>query len=176
MNTGPVRARRLVIAGVAVMYGVAGCATDGREGLAETGGVAMDGEQAVVLHVVDGDTFDVELSGGSTERIRLPQVDAPELDECGYSASFAAMEELISGETVGLVRTESGPDRDAHGRLLRATRMSGDDIGQLLVRDGLARWVPRYADEDSRLARTYQDAEDQAREEGAGSWSACKWQ
>jgi endonuclease YncB( thermonuclease family) len=85
------------------------------------------------------------------------------------------MEELISGETVGLVRTESGPDRDAHGRLLRATRMAGQDIGQLLIRDGLARWVPRYADEDSRLARMYQDAEEQAREVGVGSWSVCTW-
>lgn len=176
MSNGPVRARRLMIAVVAIVCLLAGCATGGREGRAETGGAAMDGEQAVVLHVVDGDTFDVELPGGSTERIRLPQVDAPELDECGYSESFAAMEELISGETVGLVGTESGPDRDVHGRLLRATRMAGQDIGQLLIRDGLARWVPRYAHEDSRLARMYQDAEDQAREEGAGSWSVCTWQ
>jgi endonuclease YncB( thermonuclease family) len=175
MNTGPVRARRLVIAVVAVMYGVAGCATDGREGLAETGGVAMDGERAVVLHVVDGDTFDVELSGGSTERIRLPQVDAPELDECGYGESSAALEELISTETVRLVRTESGPDRDSHGRLLRATRLAGEDIGQLLVRDGLARWVSRFVDEDSRLAKMYEQAEHQARAMGAGFWSACGW-
>ncbi|HSJ62126.1 MAG TPA: hypothetical protein VK895_12900, partial [Jiangellaceae bacterium] len=102
MSNGPVRARRLMIAVVAIVCLLAGCATGGREGRAETGGAAMDGEQAVVLHVVDGDTFDVELPGGSTERVRLPQVDAPELDECGYLESFAAMEELISGETVGL--------------------------------------------------------------------------
>lgn len=175
MNTGPMRVRRLVIAVLAITYLVAGCATDGREGSSAPGGVALDGEQAVVLHVVDGDTFDVELSGGSTERVRLPQVNAPELDECGYAASSAALGELISGETVHLMRTESGPDRDAHGRLLRATRLAGEDIGRLLVRDGLARWVRRYADEDSRLAQVYEEAEHRARDEGAGFWSACGW-
>jgi micrococcal nuclease len=169
------RARRLVIVALAMTLPAAGCATDGRAGPSEPGAVAMDGEQAVVVHVVDGDTFDVELSGGSTERVRLPQVDAPELDECGYGESSAALEELISGETVRLVRTESGPDRDSHGRLLRATTQAGEDIGQLLVRDGLARWVSRFVDEDSRLAKMYEQAEHQARAMGAGFWSACGW-
>jgi endonuclease YncB( thermonuclease family) len=85
------------------------------------------------------------------------------------------LEELISGETVRLVRTESGPDRDSHGRLLRATTQAGEDIGQLLVRDGLARWVSRFVDEDSRLAKMYEQAEHQARAMGAGFWSACGW-
>lgn len=49
------------------------------------------------------------------------------------------------------------------------------DVGQLLVRAGLARWVPRYADEDPRLAAMYEDAERQARDGGAGLWSSCGW-
>ncbi|HEX6335879.1 MAG TPA: thermonuclease family protein [Jiangellaceae bacterium] len=169
------RTGRLVIAVVAMTCLVAGCATATRDGSSEPGGVAMDGEQAVVLHVVDGDTFDVELSGGSTERVRLPQIDAPELDECGYAESSAALEELVWGETVRLAQTESGPGRDDHGRLLRATWLVGKDVGLLLVRDGLARWLSRYADEDSRLAQMYEQAERQARDEGAGLWSACGW-
>lgn len=169
------RARRLVIVALAMTFLTAGCATDGRAGPSDPRAVEAVGQHAVVVLVVDGDTFDVELPGGSTERVRLPQVDAPELDECGYGESSAALEELISTETVRLVRTESGPDRDSHGRLLRATRLAGEDIGQLLVRDGLARWVSRYADEDSRLAKMYEQAEHQARAVGAGFWSACGW-
>jgi micrococcal nuclease len=169
------RARRLVIVALSMTFLAAGCAPDGPASPSDPGAVATDGEQAVVVRVVDGDTFDVELSGGSTARVRLPQVDAPEVGECGYGESSAALDELISRDPVRLVRTESGPDRDSHGRLLRATRLAGEDIGQLLVRDGLARWVSRYADEDSRLAKMYEQAEHRARAVGAGFWSACGW-
>src|SRR5919106_2549036 len=68
------------------------------------------GEQATVVYVVDGDTFDVELAGGTTERVRSPQIDTPEMDECGYTKSAAILEELILGETVRLVPTAHGPD------------------------------------------------------------------
>lgn len=132
-------------------------------------------QEAVVVHVVDGDTFDVELAGGAAERVRSPQIDTPEIDECGYAESTATLEELILGETVQLVPTSSGPNRDAHGRLLRAAEVDGDDVGQLLVRAGLARWVPRHADEDARLAAMYEAAEQQARDDGAGFWSSCGW-
>lgn len=133
------------------------------------------GEEATVVHVVDGDTFDVSLPGGTTERVRSPQIDTPEIDECGYAESTVTLEELILGETVRLVPTESGPNRDPHGRLLRVAELDGDDVGQLLVRAGLARWAPRYADEDPRLAAMYEDAERRARDEGAGFWSSCGW-
>lgn len=133
-------------------------------------------EEATVVHVVDGDTFDAEFPDGDIERIRPPQIDAPEVDECGYETSGAALEELILGETVDLVPTEHGPGEDPHGRLLRAAEVDGDDVGQLLVRSGLARWVPQYADEDQRLAAMYESAEDHARGESAGLWSSCGWQ
>lgn len=133
------------------------------------------GEEATVVHVVDGDTFDGEPPGGSVERIRIPQIDTPELDECGYDTSSAALEELILGETVELLPTEHGPDEDPYGRLLRAAEVDGDDVGRLLVRAGLARWVPRYADEDPRLADMYEDAEQHARDQSAGLWSTCDW-
>ena len=170
------RAPRLVIAAAAVICFTAGCAADGQQGSTLPTGMAASGdEQAVVVYVVDGDTFDVERSSGSTERVRLPQVDAPEMDECGYTASSAALDELIGDATVQLLRTESGPDRDGHGRLLRAARVAGEDVGRLLVRDGFARREPQYADEDPHLAQIYGQAEQRAREEGTGLWSACDW-
>ncbi|HEU4404070.1 MAG TPA: thermonuclease family protein [Polyangiaceae bacterium] len=171
---------RLILTALVVMLAGGGCAVDSREpsaAVAEAGleSSATDGEEALVVHVVDGDTFDVELSVGTTERVRLPQVDTPELEACGYAESAEALDELVLGATVRLVPTESGPDRDSHGRLLRAAELDGDDVGRVLVRDGLARWVSRYADEDPRLAEIYEEAERRAREEAAGLWSSCRW-
>lgn len=145
---------------------VAGCAAAERQ--------AAD-KAATVVHVVDGDTFDVEFADGTVERVRPPQIDTPEVDECGYEESSAALQELVLGEDVALFPTEHGPDQDPHGRLLRAAEVDGEDVGRLLVRAGLARWVPRYADEDPRLAASYETAEQRAREDGVGFWSSCGW-
>jgi micrococcal nuclease len=159
-----------------VVVSLLGCSPDGSEPSAATAEAEqLSGEEATVVHVIDGDTFDVTLPGGTTERVRLPQIDTPEVDECGYAEPTATLEELILGETVRLVPTASGPNRDDYGRLLRAAELDGDEVGQLLVRAGLARWVPHYADEDSRLAAMYEDAERQARDEGGGLWSSCDW-
>ncbi|NEE03775.1 thermonuclease family protein [Phytoactinopolyspora halotolerans] len=134
-----------------------------------------DGDYAVVVYVVDGDTFDVELADGTVERIRPPQVDTPERGECGFDEATRVTEELVLGEPVELFRTSDGPDRDPYDRLLRAVEVDGDDVGAILVRSGAARWVPRYADEDPRLAAMYQAAEAQARNELIGFWSGCGW-
>lgn len=130
---------------------------------------------ATVIHVVDGDTFDVEFTDGAVERIRPPQIDAPEIGECGYEEANIELEDLILGAVVRLVPTTDGPDRDSHGRLLRVVELDGTDVGELLVRAGLARWVPRYAHEDRELAASYEAAEERAREIAAGLWSACGW-
>lgn len=133
------------------------------------------GEEVTVVNVVDGDTFDVRLADGGVVRVRPPQFDAPEIDECGYSAATARLEALILGRSVRLYPTEEGPDRDRHGRLLRAAEIDGEDVGRLMVQDGYARWLSRFAHEDLRLAAMYQAAEDGARQRSAGLWSDCGW-
>lgn len=130
---------------------------------------------AVVVHVVDGDTLDVEMPDGTIERVRPPQIDTPEAGECGYDAATTALEALIMGRKVWLVPTEHGPDRDEHSRLLRAVEIGGLDVGERLLEEGFARWVPHYADEDSRLAGIYEAAENAARTGSAGFWSECEW-
>jgi endonuclease YncB( thermonuclease family) len=154
---------------VLVTVVAAACSPAG-ERQAETAAAA-----ATVIEVVDGDTFDVEFLDGAVERVRPPQIDAPEVGECGYQEATSALEELILGAVVRLVPTTDGPDRDAHGRLLRAAELGGRDVGEVLVATGLARWVPRYAHEDRGLAARYEAAEAQARESGTGLWSACGW-
>jgi endonuclease YncB( thermonuclease family) len=138
-------------------------------------GKAVAQEEATVTFVIDGDTVDVALADEVAERVRLPQVDTPEADECGYEESMAALQALIAGENVTLVATEAGPDRDTYGRLLRAIEIDGDDVGHLLIRNGIAHWIRGFAHEDSRRAAMYEAAESSAREESAGFWSTCGW-
>ncbi|MFC3077815.1 thermonuclease family protein [Phenylobacterium terrae] len=103
-----------------------------------------------VGRVVDGDTF--ELIGG--ERVRILNIDTAEMpprSQCARErelalAAKARLAELIeSGEIITLAR--EGRDRDQYDRQLRRVRIDGQDVGALLIREGLAqRWQGRKAD------------------------------
>lgn len=138
-------------------------------------GTSTQQEIGVVVYVVDGDTFDVELADGTVERVRPPQIDTPERGDCGFDESTWAVEDLLLGESVVLTPTAYGPDRDPYDRLLRAVAIDRDDVGEILVASGLARWSSHFADEDPALADRYAAAEDAARAEGLGFWSTCGW-
>jgi endonuclease YncB( thermonuclease family) len=170
---GPGRRTRPLAGTVVALVGVvvAGCS----EGETPRSDPGIATSEATVVHVVDGDTFDVELAGGGEERVRPPQIDTPEMGECGHAEASSELAAWILGETVILVPTADGPDRDPHGRLLRAVELDGTDVGELLVLAGLARWVPRYAHEDRALAARYEAAEAQARDAATGLWSTCDW-
>lgn len=98
------------------------------EGLVDTGSADCDPadfEQATVEKVVDGDTLKLRLSDGSTQRVRLVGIDAPESvaeDESrnceeGVEASDYMKSLVGPGDVVYLQTTES--DQDKYGRLLR---------------------------------------------------------
>ncbi len=126
-----------------------------------------------MLRIIDGDTFDARLVAGRTERIRPPQFDAPEHGECWHDEATAMLNQLIGGRVVHLIPLTEGPDRDRHGRLLRAVEIDGEDIGARMLEAGAARWLDRYAHEDARLAAMCEAAEERAREKGQGAWTAC---
>jgi micrococcal nuclease len=86
--------------------------------------------------VTDGDTF-----RWGTERIRLVDIDAPELaGRCPEERALALrsrdrlLELLNSGEV-----TIERRGQDRYGRTLSRVRVNGIDIGQQLVAEGLAR-------------------------------------
>lgn len=130
-------------------------------------------EVATVVNVIDGDTFDARLADGRTGRIRPPQFDAPERGECWHDEATALLERLVAGREVRLIPLSDGPNRDRHGRLLRAAEIDGRDIGALMLEAGAARWLDRYAHEDARLAAKYQAAEQHARARKLGAWASC---
>ena len=118
----------------------------------------------------DGDTILLE----DGRRVRLVQVDAPELGrECHGDEAAALLERLApAGTTLRLERDPVLDDVDRHGRLLRYVYARGRTVNVELVRAGGA--APYfYRGERGRLAGELLDAAKAARADGAGFWRAC---
>jgi len=116
--------------------------------------------KAKVIHVVDGDTFD--LSDGT--RVRLQGVDAPELKQIGGRESRAYLENLIKGKEV-TVRV----DGMHKGRVIGSVYLGNENVGLKLVQNGHAFVSPKYI-EGTPQAQEIKAAEVSARMEKKGVW------
>jgi micrococcal nuclease len=98
------------------------------------------------FHVVDGDTLDLVGAAGIRERIRIENIDAPELfsPHCAAERDSAilAAARLVALVGEGEVRVERH-GRDRYGRTLAVLSVCAAgrcrDIGGLLVAEGHAR-------------------------------------
>lgn len=89
--------------------------------------------------VVDGDTFYL---GG--DKVRIAGIDAPETHDYRCPSELAlgnrATEMLHSLlNSGGVTMTSIDRDRDVYGRLLRNVAVNGQDVGEAMVRAGVAR-------------------------------------
>lgn len=94
-----------------------------------------------VTCVVDGDTF--WLRG---EKIRISNIDAPEMAaRCEAELQRAIASTLRLAQLLGTGRLQIRREgNDVHGRTLATIRIGGQDIGDRLVAEGLARtWSGR---------------------------------
>ena len=139
---------------------------------------------ATVVHIVDGDTIDVQI-GGADERVRLTGIDTPEIAhepsgdrpgndaECFADAAHGFVAALLpAGTEVRLERDVVG--RDDYGRLLAYVYRASDDlfINYEIVRQGYARPLtiaPNVAHSEL-MVQAARDAE----RADAGLWSACR--
>ena len=119
-----------VLLAAACSYNLA--ATPGSPG---SGDAPTGGDTGLVTHIVDGDTFDVEINGVGY-RVRYIGINTPESNEPCYVDATNADAALISGKTVTLVKDTSNTDR--YGRLLRYVYVGSDFINADLVRGGWA--------------------------------------
>jgi micrococcal nuclease len=128
-----------------------------------------------VVHVVDGDTIDVQASTGLL-RVRFTGIDAPEScnealpDGCKKRPSQPAgqiakrsLRTLIEGKTVQL---NCQPDLDRYGRTLCLVGLNGNDVGAAMLQAGLA-WVYK----SKYTPANYSQLEQDARTKRLGLWS-----
>ena len=96
--------------------------------------------KGVVTYVVDGDTIDVRLSSGKSERVRVIGIDTPERGACWATDATAATRRLAQGRQVTLVGDATQDTRDRYGRLLAYVALpGGTDLGFQLVAGGHAK-------------------------------------
>ncbi len=128
---------------------------------------------------VDGDTVDVEIldgtSAGATERVRLLNIDTPEIDhsdhkssECYGLVAWNESVEQLQGEEG--VLTFDAECRDHFGRWLAFLFRASDSffLNQHLVEDGFARTL--FIAPNTSFETTFLAIEQQAQAEDVGLW------
>lgn len=143
-----------------------------------------DGKTFLVVHVVDGDTLDVDAADPNGKeglrnktRIRMWGINAPEMPHHGREIEPYAQEATdflrarADGQRVTLT-LEPHRVRDVYGRLLAFVRVSdGGSLNEALIAAGFARADGRW---EHRYLRRYSLIEEQAKRDGAGLWASEK--
>ena len=114
------------------------------------------------IRVVDGDTIRAEAKGREI-KIRLVEIDAPEMNQPFGAQSKNFLNRLLYGKDVTLIA--QGEDR--YGRTLGEIYANGESANALMIKSGFAWVYDRYV-KDSSLYK-YQD---QAKTENLGLWQA----
>ncbi len=114
-----------------------------------------------VIGVIDGDTIVV----GNKDRVRLRQIDAPELGSCGGKEAKKELETLVQGKQV--VIAEHIPDQMGRGMALLYT-------GRVLVNEAMLKsgWAT-YHHDTSTKEDALKAAAAEARAANRGIYGAC---
>lgn len=148
------------------------CAGTVLAGLASAASTGDFTQKGVVTQVVDGDTLQVRLASGKTERVRLIGIDAAERGACFAAPAAERARQLALSKPVVLRGDRTQDTRDRYGRLLAYVWLPGGrDLGYQLVAGGFAK-VYVYRDPFQRLG-AYRTAESSAKSAPAGTWKAC---
>jgi endonuclease YncB( thermonuclease family) len=131
-----------------------------------------------VVHVTDGDTFEVRDSLGHTDTVRMLGMDTPETKDprkavqCFGQAASAVTHSLLDGRKVRLVADPTDSDRDKYHRLLRYVYLpDGTFVNLKLVTDGYAF---AYVVFPIEKLEEFKAAEAEARTANRGLWGGCR--
>jgi len=130
-----------------------------------------------VVHVVDGDTIDIDTPDGDKlkTRIRLWGVDTPELARSGRPEMHFARaakefaEQMLNSKEVNVVLAPE-KSRDKYGRLLAYVfcERGGRMFNEMLIEEGFAYADPRFA---HPYKKQFESTEKRARKNGVGLWA-----
>lgn len=121
-------------------------------------------EGIAVLAVLDGDTLVLE----NKTRLRLREVEAPELKYCGGQEARKFLEQLLAGKEIKI--TAMLPDQRGRG-IAYLFDKKGININLEMVRSG---WV-RYHHDQTPYSETMKMAAKEAQEKKLGIYGLC-WQ
>lgn len=182
ITVGSMKLLRRALWACVALLALAGCG-DGGEIPPAPPSVPAEAQAATIDSVVDGDTIWViaespgPLTEGERHKVRLLEIDAPELygaggrPECGARESREFLRtRLYEGSTVHLVSDRT--ERDRYDRALRYIwDAKGRFINRILVREGHARAV--LFEPNDHFINTIRQAESEARVSKAGLWETC---
>ena len=125
-----------------------------------------EGDRFFIVRVVDGDT--VHLSGG--DRLRLANIDTPELDEPFYEEATRFLADLVEGKECRVEFSE--PKRDKYGRLLGYLHVDTMVAGEEILRRGLG-YILLFSEADyyKPMVRRLLAAQRRAMSDKVGLWS-----
>ena len=133
----------------------------------------VNGVNANVVSVTDGDTIKVVLENGLSEKVRLILVDTPEtkhprlgVQPFGKEASAFTTKELTGKQVTLELDVE---ERDQYGRLLAYVWVGNSLFNEKLLEEGLAR-VAVYPP-NTRYVDQFRNVQAIAQEAGKGIWS-----
>jgi endonuclease YncB( thermonuclease family) len=116
-----------------------------------------------VIDVSDGDTFVCFTEENEQIKVRLAEIDAPEMGQPYGSNAKQSLSQVISSEMVKL----NVQDTDSYGRTVaRVTRMDGVDVNAQQVRAGAAWVYPKHLKDKSLLV-----LEAEAKNNQRGLWA-----
>ena len=119
---------------------------------------------AKVVRVIDGDTIEIQKEN-KHQRVRIWGVDTPEWDQPYGAQSSHFAKNLLNGQEVQVVPKSI----DKYGRLVAVIMMERINIGEELVKSGLA-WVHIYFCNE-QICDTWKAMQERAGSERRGLWS-----
>lgn len=127
--------------------------------------------RGTVTHIVDGDTVDVRVADGRTERVRLIGIDTPEYGQCDFAKASGLARSVALGRKAVLVGDATQATRDRYGRLLAYVWADGRDLGYQQLARGFARVY--VFDRPFQRLPAYRQAERAGRARPDGIWRRC---
>ncbi len=168
---------RRIVSALAFLLLASACDAPASSTPPTTGGGVLEAN-AVVDHVIDGDTIDAIIDGRE-ERIRLIGIDTPETKkpntpiECFGPEATAFTESLLPVGTPIRIERDT-VNRDDFGRLLGYVYRADDGVfvNYETIRQGFA--TPLSIEPNTTYIDLFVGAARSAESDDVGLWSACK--